>query len=155
MKSRTSLDGVGSAVDDLDALFSEKVEAAFVLAGFFEDARVEEEDLSKLDVAVRHVAEHVFVVDEGLARGGVAAGEVLGDGKGEPVPAHAGLGFEDLESDCEVVVVVAQVDSEGREVVQEVERVLARASSSARSAGGSWSRQHTHAHTFSISQAFL
>lgn len=126
MKSRTALNRVGSAVDDLAALFSEKVEAALVLARFFEDARVEEEDLSKLDVAVRHVSEHVLVVDEGLAGGGVAAGEVLGDGEGEPVAAHARLGFEDLESDCEVVVVVAQVDGEGREVVQEVERVLER-----------------------------
>jgi hypothetical protein len=42
--------------------------SSFVLAGFFEDARVEEEDLSKLDVAVRHVSEHVLVIDEGLAR---------------------------------------------------------------------------------------
>ena len=152
MKSRTSLNRVGGAVDDLAALLPEKVEAAFVLVGFFEDARVEEEDLSKLDVAVRHVSEHVLVIDEGLARGGVAAGEVLGDGEGEPVAAHARLGFEDLESDCEVVVVVPQVDGEGREVVQEVERVLAQVVKVSR---GLRSRAITVPRTFSISQAFL
>lgn len=121
---RTSLDGVGGAVDDLGALVAEEVEAALVLAGLLEDLGVEEEDLAHLDVAVGHIAEHVLVVGERDGRGAVLAGEELGDGEVDPVAAHARLRLEHLEADLGVVVVLAQVDGERSHVGQEVERVL-------------------------------
>lgn len=85
---------------------------------------MEEEHLPKLDIPVWDIPQHVLVVHQSLACRRVLAGEVLCDGEGDPIPAHARLRPEDLLADRDVVFVVAQVDGEGREVVQEVERVL-------------------------------